>query len=171
MLIALLDFSPIKPDLGLILWTVVFFLAFWAIIGKTAFRPIASALKTREDDIQKALDEAKNAKLEMANMQAENERLIASAREERTKILREAKDAGSEIVSEAKVKAKVEADKLVTNARIEIDNQRSAAMVEVKNKAGLMALEIAEKVIKKELKSSPEHTTFVNKLVDEINLN
>jgi len=57
-LIFLADFSVIKPDFGLLLWTTVFFLLFWFVIGKFAFRPIANALKKREDDIQNALAEA-----------------------------------------------------------------------------------------------------------------
>jgi len=171
MLIFLLDFNPIKPDLGLILWTSIFFLGFWFLIGRSAFRPIASALKTREDDIQSALDEAKKAKIEMANMKAENERIIADAREERSKILKEAKDMKNQIVNDAKDQAKLEANKIAKTAKIDIANQKKAAITEVKNSAGIMALEIAEKVIKKELKGKSEHEDFVNKLVDGFNLN
>ncbi len=171
MLIFLLDFNPIKPDLGLILWTTIFFLGFWWLIGRSAFSPIARALKSREDDIQGALDEAKKAKEEMANMKAENERILADAREERSKILKEAKDMKNHIVTEAKDQAKAEANKIVSTAKVEIDNQKRAAITEVKNSAGIMALEIAEKVIKKELKGKAEHEDYVNKLVDGFNLN
>ena len=85
--IVLLDFSPIKPDLGLLLWTTLIFSLFWFLISKAAFKPITNALKSREDDIQSALDEAKKAREEMAKMKAENEALLAQAREERAQIL------------------------------------------------------------------------------------
>ena len=52
----LLDFSPIKPDLGLILWSTVFFLLFWTLMKKYAFTPIKDALLERENDIQTSLD-------------------------------------------------------------------------------------------------------------------
>lgn len=169
--ITLLDFSPIKPDLGLILWTSVIFLLFWYVLGKMAFGPIASALKDRETTIQGALDEAKKAKEEMSNLKAENEKLLVEAREERAQMLREAKDSGTKIVNDAKEKAKSEAQKIMTDANLEIENQKNAALTEVKNKVGIMALDIAEKVLKKELKGNPEQEGFVNKLVDEINLN
>lgn len=167
----LLDFSPIKPDLGLILWTSVIFLTFWFLLGKTAFGPIAKALKDRETNIQEALDEAKKAKEEMANLKAENEKLLVQAREERAVMLREAKESGTQIVNEAKDKAKSESQKILSEAKLEIENQKKAAITEVKNKVGIMALDIAEKVIKKELKGNVEHESFVNTLVDEINLN
>jgi len=171
MLLFLLDFNPIKPDLGLILWTTLFFGLFWLLIGRAAFGPIARSLKSRQDDIQGALDEAKKAREEMANMKAENERILGEAREERSKILKEAKEAKTTIIAEAKDKAKEEANKIVANAKVEIDNQKSAAMTEVKNTVGLMALDIAEKVIQKELKNNPDQVSFANKLVEEINLN
>lgn len=171
LFIQLLDFSPIKPDLGLILWTSVIFLLFWFILGKLAFKPIANALKTRENDIQSALDEAKKAKAEMATMKAENEKLLVQAREERASILREAKEAKTKMISEAKTDAKTEANKILESAKLEIENQKKSALTEIKNQVGTMALDIAEKVIKKELKNDGVQQSFVNSLVDEIKLN
>lgn len=169
--IYLLDFSPIKPDLGLILWTTIIFFLFYLMIGKFSFKPITNALKKRQNDIQDALDEAKKAKEEMAGLKAENEKLMAEAREERAKMIKEAKEAGNTIVNEAKDKAKSEAQKIMTTATTEIENQKRTAMLEVKNEIGNMALDIAEKVIKKELKSNPEQNSFVSKLVDDLKLN
>lgn len=170
-LFVLLDFSPIKPDLGLLFWTTIIFSLFWLLIGKASFGPITNALKKREDDIQGALDEAKKAKDEMANMKAENEKLLAQAREERATILKEANDTKNNIVNQAKDQAKLEANKIVTNAKLEIDNQKKSALTEVKNQVGTMALEIAEKIIKKELKTNPDQVSLANQLVDEMNLN
>ncbi len=167
----LVDFSVIKPDLGLIFWTTLIFLAFWFLIGKLAFKPISEALKKRETDIQDALDEAAKARAEMENLNAENERLLSEARTERTKMLKAANDTKAEIISEAKDKAREEAKKMIESAKQEIDNQKNAAIVEVKNKVGAMALEIAEKVLKKELQNDDSQVGFVNKLVDDIKLN
>lgn len=167
----LMDFNPIKPGFGLLLWTTVIFGLFWLIVGRMAFKPIAQALKKRETDIQDSLDMAKSAKEEMAAMKAENEQLLAQAREERALILKEAKDVKNEIINEAKTKAKEEAKKIVTSAMQEIDNQKKAAITEVKNQVGMMALGIAEKVIRKELKENKDQQNFVEQLVKEIKLN
>jgi len=170
-MIILAAFAPFQPTPGLALWSLVIFLLFWWLMSRYAFKPIGSALKTRETDIQTALDEAKKAKSEMANLKAENERLLTEAREEKAIMLREAKDSGNKIVADAKDKAKLESSKLINSAKLEIDNQKKAALTEVKNKVGVMALDIAEKVIKRELKGNPEQEGFVNQLVKEINLN
>ncbi len=169
-MIFLADFSVIKPDFGLIFWTTIAFGLFWLLMAKYAFRPIAEALKEREDDIQNSLDEAKKAREEMAKMKSEHENLLAQAREERSKILKEAKLVGDNMVSEAKAKAKEEANRIVATAKEQIENEKMAAMIDIKNTSGKMALDIAEKVIQKELASSKEHQSFVQKLVSEINL-
>ena len=88
----LISFDPIKPDLGLILWTTLIFVLFWLIIGKFSFKPIAEALKKRSTDIQDALDEAGKARAEMQNLNAENEKLLADARTERAKLMKVASD-------------------------------------------------------------------------------
>ena len=171
LLIYLLDFSPIKPDLGLVLWTTIIFSLFWIIIGRSSFGPITRALKAREENIQSALSEAENARQEMAKLKAENDQILAEAREERAKILKEAQDTKSNIIKEAKEKAKEEAQRIVTNAKLEIENEKQAALISVKNEVGLMATEIAEKVIRKQLTGDADHESFVNKLIDDIKLN
>ena len=169
-MIILADFSVIRPDPGLLIWTSLIFLLFWVLIGKFAFKPIANALRTREDSIRDALASADNARSEMENLQSKNEELIDMAREERSKILKEAKDAKDQIVSEAKVKAKEEAALVISNAMNEIEAQKKSAIEEVKNSVGNIALEIAEKVIQKELKGDKENEKFVQTLIDDIKL-
>jgi len=167
----LADFNVIRPEPGLFFWSIVIFAIFWFLIGKLAFKPIANALEKRENDIQDALDQAKKAKEEMQKLQADNEQLIQEAREERSKILKEAKDAKESIIKEAREQAKVEANKLIANAKVEIESQKNAAIADVKNQLGSMALEIAEKVLKKELANDKDQINYVDKLVDDMNLN
>lgn len=164
-------FSVFQPSPGLAVWSLLIFTLFWVIAGKFAFKPIAKALEKRQDDIQHALDAAKVARDEVSDMKAENEKLLALAREERSKILQEAKELKNQIVAEARDKAKEEASKIVNNAKQDIDNQIKAAIADSKSKLGGIAVEIAEKLIRKELKGNAEHESYVKGLVDELNLN
>jgi F-type H+-transporting ATPase subunit b len=170
-MIFIADFSPIKPDFGLLFWSTLFFLIFWLGIGKLAFPAIVNGLKQRQKDIQDALDQAKKAKEEMSQLVAENEQLLAQAREERAQILRDAKSAKDEIIAEAREKAKGEAQLIINNAKEAIENLKQEAMVDVKNKTGLLALELAEKVMRKELASNADHKQYVQTLLDEFKMN
>ena len=169
--IFLVDFPPLKPGFGLFFWTTLIFLLVWIPIGRKAFKPILEALKKREDGIADALAAADNAKKEMTNLKAENEQILADAREERMKMLKEAKDIAANIVNESKNVAKDEANKIMSNAKVEIDNMKQQMLTDVKNQVGNMALDIAEKVLRKELKGNSEQVAFVNTLAKEMNLN
>lgn len=169
-LIFLSEFTVARPGIGMLFWTFLIFILFWVLVGKYAFGPIKNALKKREEDIQSALDEAKKAKDEMAQLSSDNQKLLNEAREERAKLLREAKTTGDKLISEARDKAKVEAQKIVEEARQEIDNQKNKAIVEVKNQVGQMSIDIAEKLILQQLGKTDEQKNLVDKLVNEIKL-
>ena len=170
-MVFIVDFSVIKPDPGLLIWTTVIFGLFWFIMSRFAFKPIAESLKKREIDIQSSLDEAKIAREEMSNLKAENEILLAKAREERSAILKEAKDAKDDIIADAKERANAEYKRKVESAIQDIENQKQAAIIALKNQAGQMAIEIAEKVLRKELSNKSEQEAYAKSLVDQIKLN
>jgi F-type H+-transporting ATPase subunit b len=128
-------------------------------------------LKDREQGIADALGEANKARNEVANLKAENEQILAQAREERAKMLKEAKDVATGIVAESKENAKIEANKIMVAAKQDIENMKQSALTEVKNQVGNMALDIAEKVIRRELKGDANQVAFVNTLAKEMNLN
>lgn len=167
----LAGFSVMDVDYGLTFWTLVVFIILWVLLGKFAFRPIAQALEDRTKSIDDALKQAEQARNEMANLKAENEKILQQAREERAVMLKEAKDLATGIVTEAKEKAKEEAGRLVESAKLDISNMQKAAMTQVKNDVGTMAIQIAEKIIRKELAKDTAQVDFANALVKDMNLN
>lgn len=167
----LADFSVIKPDPGLLIWTIVIFAIFWSLMAKYGFKPMAQALKDRENEIQNSLDEAKKAREEVSSMKTEHARLFREAQEEKALILKEAKEAKDGILAEARNKAGEETKRMIQEAKLAIDNQKMAAITDIKNQAGMMAIDIAEKVIRKNLKGDAAQESFVQDLVNELNIN
>jgi len=159
------------PQLGLFFWALILFLLLFILLRKFAWKPIMQSIKDRETTIQNSLDEAKNAREEMANLQADNERLLAEARAERDALLNEARTMKDKIISEAKTTAESEATRIVEQAREQINSEKMAAMTEIKNQVGALSLEVAEKVLRKELSDSGAQQQLVEKLVSELNLN
>ena len=102
----------LTPGTGLLFWQVVIFLGLFFLLAKFAWKPILSSLKEREESIQTALDQAEKAKIEMASLKSDNEKLLKETREERDKILRDARTAGNRLQEEAQVIAKKTADKI-----------------------------------------------------------
>lgn len=73
----------LTPGFGLIIWTLIAFVAVLFILGKYAWKPIINSLNQREKTIADSLETAQRVKAEMAQLKSENEALMAKAREER----------------------------------------------------------------------------------------
>ncbi len=161
----------VKPEFGLVFWMTVSFLIVVFILRKFAWGPILSSLKDRETSIEDALNAAKKAKEEVANMKAENEQLLKQARNERDMMLKEARETKDAIVNEARAKAQTEADRMISSAREAIQNEKMAAITELKNQVATLSIEIAEKVIRQQLASDDKQKALVNDLLKDVKLN
>lgn len=160
----------ITPGIGLIFWQTVTFLVVLLILGKFVWKPIMTAIKSREDSIEEALAEAEKARSEMAALSSENENLLKQAREERDSILKEAKTAASQMVTEAKDKASVEAKALVEKAKESIEGERRAAVADIRNQAATLSVEIAEKLLRRELSDKKAQEDLLAEYVKESDL-
>lgn len=160
------DFSP-----GLFVMQTVLLIVLILLMVKFAWKPILNSLNEREEGIQGALDAAEKAKLEMANLQADNERLLQEARTERESMLKEAREIKTKMISDAKEEAKDEADKMITQAQEAIESEKKAAIAELKNQVATLSIEIAEKVVKTELSNSDKQMKLVNEMLGEAKLN
>ncbi|MEQ8304069.1 MAG: F0F1 ATP synthase subunit B [Cyclobacteriaceae bacterium] len=161
----------LTPGVGLIFWQAVVFILLFFLLAKMAWKPILASLKEREDSIQSSLDSAEKAKLEMASLKADNEKLLKEAREERDKILRDARDAANRLHDQAQVDAKKNADKIIEDAKAIINIEKEAAMRDVRAQVAAFSLEVAEKLLKKNLSDDKAQKDLVNRFVGEIKMN
>lgn len=160
------DFSP-----GLFIMQTVILIVLIFLMVKFAWKPILSSLSEREEGIQGALDAAEKAKLEMQNLQADNEKLLQEARSERESMLKDARDIKTKMISEAKEEAKYEADKMITQAQAAIESEKKAAIAEMKATVASLSLEIAEKVVKHELSDREKQLQLVDQMLGKAKLN
>lgn len=163
--------SLLTPHLGFFVWTLVAFVIVLLLLKKFAWKPIIKSLNERESNIANSIATAERVKQEMAQMQSENEALLARAREERGQLLKEARDTKDKIINEAKEQAKVEANKIIAEAQAAINSQKMAALTEVKNQVGKLVIEVSEKVLRHELASKDAQEAHIKSLVDEVKMN
>ncbi|MEE4000053.1 F0F1 ATP synthase subunit B [Tenacibaculum sp. FZY0031] len=160
------DFSVGLFFMQLVILAVLIFL-----LAKFAWKPILSALNEREEGIQNALDQAENARKEMQNLQADNERLLKEARAERDAMMKEAREIKDKIIADAKQEAEEQTTTMVENAKATIKQEQQAAIAELKKKVGDLSIEIAQKVVRKELASQDDQLKLVEGMLDEVTLN
>ena len=161
----------LKPEFGLLIWTLVAFLVVFFILKKFAWPAIIKGLKDRQQTIADSLSTAERVRAEMAQLKNENEALLALAREERSKLLKEARETKDKIINDAKEHAKAEASKIISEAQAAIDTQKMAAITDVKNQVGKLVIEVSEKVLRRELTSKDAQETYVKELVGGVKLN
>ena len=161
----------LTPDLGLFVWNLLAFLIVFFILKKFAWPAILKGLKEREDGIADAISTAERVKAEMAQLQSENETILAKAREERAVILREAKDHSDKMISDAKEKARAEFDRIVADAQLAIQQQKNAALTDVKNQVGALVIEVSEKILKRELSNKAEQEKYIKDIAEGVKLN
>jgi F-type H+-transporting ATPase subunit b len=151
----------LKPELGLWVWTLLAFLVVLFILKKYAWAPIINSLNEREKSIAESIETADRVKAEMAQLQSENESLLAKAREERAEMLREAKITKDKIIAEAKEQAKAEANKVLADLQVTIDTRKIAAINDLKSQMGVLVVEMAEKVLMRELSEKATQENYI----------
>jgi F-type H+-transporting ATPase subunit b len=161
----------LTPGTGLLFWQVVIFAGLVFLLAKFAWKPILGSLKEREESIQSALDQAEKAKMEMASLKSDNEKLLKETREERDKILRDARAASNRLQEEAQATAKKTADKIIEDAKSVINTEKQAALRDVKAQVAQFSLEIAEKLIKKNLSDDKSQKELTETLIKDLKLN
>lgn len=161
----------VTPDYGLLFWMVLSFSVVLFVLGKFAWKPILKSLKDREESIEGALQSAENAKIEMQQLQADNEKFIVEAKAERDILLKEAREVKDNIIKEAKVQATMEANKLVETARQRILTEKEVALTEITNQVTLLSVQIAEKILKRELADAKDQHKYIEEVLKEINMN
>jgi F-type H+-transporting ATPase subunit b len=161
----------LTPEIGLIFWTTMAFGVLFFVLSKFAWKPILNSVNQREESIKNALDEADKARLEMQNLQADNERILKEARAEREAMLKEARELKNQIVADAKGEAQLQASKMIEQAQLAIASEKKAAMSELKNHVAGLAVEIAEKVVREELSNKSKQLQLVESMLGDAKLN
>lgn len=156
---------------GLFFWQMLIFIGLIFLLKKFAWKPILTAVNEREEGIRTALLSAENARKEMQNLQADNQRILQEARMERDTMLKEAREIKEKMISDSKNEAQAAGQKMIEQAKAAIESEKNAAMAELKAQVSTLSLEIAEKLLKDELSNKEAQVKLVEKMLGDAKLN
>ena len=157
----------ITPDSGLLFWMVLIFGLVLFILAKWGFPAITSAIEKRNTHIAESLRMAAEAESRMAQLGAEQARLIEQTKAEQGKMLKEAARTRDEILAKAREDAEAQTARMIAQAKAEIDAEREGMMRDVRRQVATLSVEVAEKVLRKPLSSDSEQVALIDRLVDE----
>ena len=161
----------LNTALGTVFWSTISFSVVLVLMRRMAWGPILQGLKEREEEIDGALNKAKEARAEIENLQADNERLLQDARAERDGMMRDARDMSDKLISDAKSTAKSEGERMIEQAKQAIDGERAAAVADLKAEVAKLSLEIAEKLVRQELKDDAAQQELIGRMITDSKLN
>lgn len=141
------------------------------LLKKYAWGPIMEAINSREDGIREALESAEKARIEMADLKSDNEKLMQEAREERDLMLKEAREIKQNMIADASGEAEQKANEMIAKAKAAIQAEKDSAMSDIKAQMAELSIGIAEKVVKKELDNKDKQMQLVNDMLKDVKLN
>ena len=160
------DFS-----IGLFFWQTLLFVLILLLLRKVAWKPILDAVDSREQGIKNALEAAENAKKEMQNLTADNERILKEARTEREEILKEAREMRAKSIEDTKEEVIALREELMAKTQEDIQNEKQAAIADLKNQVADISISIAEKLVKEQLASKDNQIKLIETMLKDVKLN
>lgn len=159
------------PDYGLIFWMFIAFGVLFLILWKFAWPVILKSVDQRADLIDKGVEYAQEAKIQLDNARSEAEEYLNTARKEQAQILRDADKMKTQIIEQARVAAQTEAQKVMDNAKLQIQQQQKEAQQQFRNQVSEFAIQIAGKIVKHQMKDGEAQNKLVDSMLDQIEQN
>jgi len=131
--------------------TLIIFLLLVAVLGKTAWGPIAKGLQDREDKIRKDIADAEAARERAEATLKEYGAKLAAAEAQIRQMLAKAQADAEGVAAGIKVKAQSEAEEIKERALKDIDATKKAAMAEIHEHAATLATSVAEKILRRNI--------------------
>jgi F-type H+-transporting ATPase subunit b len=145
--------GPLSVEPGLMIWTVLVFLALLLVLRRFAWPALLSAVEAREKALEEMIAEAERSREEAARLLAQHEKLLAEGRSSAHALLAEARTASEKERALAIEKTRQEQEELLERARREIVAERERAVQELRREAVDLSLAAASKLIGEELNS------------------
>jgi F-type H+-transporting ATPase subunit b len=152
----------IKVTPGLMIWTIVCFLICLFVLKRYAFGPIQKMIDERRERIQRALEEADEARDEARNLLEEHRKLISQARGEAEGILAEARQVGQAMQARVKQETEEDRQRRLDETKRQIEAETRRALEQIRAEVADLSLIAAEKVTRRSLRDDDQR-----RLIDE----
>ena len=147
---------------GLMIWTIVCFLATFFFLKKFAFGRVQAMIDERRERIAQAIDEADNARAEARGLLEEHKKLIGQAKSESEEILSEARRIADAQRERVKLETEEDRQRRLEETRRQIEQATTQALGQIRDEVGKLSLLAAEQITRKSLTGSDQQ-----RLIDE----
>jgi F-type H+-transporting ATPase subunit b len=157
----LMDVNP-----GLMIWTLVTFVALLTVLRFTAWKPLIGALEAREQRIREAVEQAEKTRRESEALMARHEQQLEAARVEAHQIIDEGKADALRVKDDIVKQARHEAEEGKARALREVQLAADTAKKELWEEATRLSTLLAERILRRSLNDDDDRR-LVEQVFDE----
>jgi F-type H+-transporting ATPase subunit b len=154
----------VQPDPGLFIWTILTFLALAALLGRFAWKPMLLALEQRRQMVAKSVDDARQAKEELARVNQETARMLTAARVEAEAIVSRTRADAERLRAELREKAMADAAKIRRDAEQQIQLETKRGVEQIRREAIDLSLAVATKLLRRNVSMADNEALIADAL-------
>lgn len=139
----------LNPDTGLVIWTLITFLALVFILKKIAWGPLLASIEEREARMRADREGAENARAAAEKIKAELEAQMAGAHAKTRDILAQAAKDSEALKSQLRGAAEAEAQKIKDKAMAELADEKERLVRDLRREVAGLSMLAAEKLMRK----------------------
>jgi F-type H+-transporting ATPase subunit b len=137
------------------------------VLAKYAYKPILVLLEKRKQTIAEGLENAENAKKELAKSESKAQSIIDDAYAEAKKIADESKTDSKKSANEIIEKANLQAEQIIKAAKNEADAAKDKALAEAKGHLSELVILSLEKIVGNHIDKS-QREKLTAKAIEEL---
>lgn len=149
-------FEKLGVDWKLLIAQLVNFAILFWILKRFAYKPILGALEKRSKTIEKSLDDAKKIETQVAELEAEKQRVLNAARQEAAQMVERSRRDAEHFAAQSRDQAQSEAQQIVAAASKQVKEMKDDVMAEAKADLADLVVSATEKVARVKLQGATD---------------
>lgn len=156
----------LTPDKYTFIFVALNLLVLYFFMKKFLFKPVTNYMENRKNSIDQALNDAEQAKIEVADSRKNYEEQIKNIKIDSDKLLSEAKVRASLEYDEIVAAAKKDALLIVQKGHEDVERERADMLGQIKQQIALLAIAAATKIVQANM-DTDANKVMVDKFIDE----
>ncbi|MCK5582240.1 MAG: F0F1 ATP synthase subunit B [Elusimicrobiales bacterium] len=157
----------VKPEFGLMFWTISIFIILLILLSKMAWKPLIQAIEDRENNLRLERETAQKDREEAELIRQNLDEKLSDLKKNVGLKLDEARKEGQKQRDKILGEARDNAQKLLENSRKALSAEKDKLAKELKNDIAEISLKAAEKVLRKSVDANI-NKKIVTDLIEDI---
>ncbi|MEK7858881.1 MAG: F0F1 ATP synthase subunit B [Elusimicrobiota bacterium] len=150
----------LQPDTGLVIWTIVTFMALVFILKKVAWGPLLASIEEREARMKDERRRAEEARAAAEKIRAELEAEMAAVSAKSRELLAQATKDGEALRAALKSAAEADAQKIKDKTMAELSEEKERLVRDLRKEVASLSILAAEKLMRKSVDDGVQKTVL-----------